>query len=70
VVRRGIDARVAPGNDAGVTGRDACAAPLGEDAAVEVAAELPLHVWRHWAVVVVSVAAVGEPGLEVSLDGV
>jgi hypothetical protein len=43
---------------------------LGEDAAVEVAAELPLHVWRHWAVVVVSVAAVGEPGLEVSLDGV
>ena len=40
----------------------------GEDAAVEVAAKLPLHVRRHRLVVVVTVAALGEPGLEV-LEG-
>ena len=40
----------------------------GEDAAVEVAAELPLHIFRHRPVVVVTVAASGEPGLEVLVD--
>jgi hypothetical protein len=42
--------------------------PVGEDAALEVAAELALHLWRHHPVVMVSVAALGEPGLEVFLD--
>ena len=41
---------------------------MGEDAAVEVAAELALHVWRHRPGVIVAVAALGEPGLEVFLD--
>ena len=41
---------------------------VGEDAAVEIAAELPLHVRRHRPVVVMTVAALGEPGLEVLLD--
>ena len=41
---------------------------MGKDAAVEVAAELPLHLFRHRPLVIVTVAALGEPGLEVLLD--
>jgi hypothetical protein len=41
---------------------------MGEDAAVEIAAELPLHMLRHRPLVIVAVAALGEPGLEVFLD--
>ena len=40
----------------------------GEDAAVELAAELPLHVRQHGSGVVVTVTALGEPGVEVLLD--
>ena len=40
----------------------------GEDAAVEVAAKLPLHISRYRPQVIVTVAALGEPGLEVLLD--
>jgi hypothetical protein len=40
----------------------------GEDAAVEVAAELPLHMRRRRPGVIVALATVGEPGLEVLLD--
>ena len=40
----------------------------GEDAAVEVAAKLTFHIFRHRPLVIVNVAAVGEPGLEVLLD--
>jgi hypothetical protein len=41
---------------------------MREDAAVEVAAKLALHMLRHRPLVIVAVAAVGEPGLEVFLD--
>jgi len=41
---------------------------VGEDAALQVAAKLALHMFRHRPVVVVALAAVGEPGLEVLLD--
>jgi transposase len=41
---------------------------MREDAALQIAAKLPLHVRRHRPLVVVALAAVGEPGLEVLLD--
>ena len=41
---------------------------VGEDAALQVAAELTLDIFRNRTVVVVAVAALGEPGLEVLLD--
>ena len=41
---------------------------VGEDAAVQIAAKLPLHVRRHRPVVVVALATLSEPGLEVLLD--
>jgi len=40
----------------------------GEDAVFQVTAELPLHIRRHRPRVIVTVAALGEPGLEVFLD--
>ena len=39
-----------------------------EDSAFQVMAELPLHTFRHRPLVIVIVAALGEPGLEVLLD--
>jgi len=42
---------------------------VGEDAALQIAAELTLDIFRNRPVVVVAVAALGEPGLEVFLDG-
>lgn len=41
---------------------------VGGDAALQVAAERPLHTGRHRPAVVVTVALVGEPGLEVLPD--
>ena len=41
---------------------------VGEDAALQVAAELTLDIFRNRTVVVVAVAALGEPVLEVLLD--
>ena len=41
---------------------------VGEDAALQIAAKLPLHIFRHRPQVIVNVAALGEPGLEVLLD--
>ena len=41
---------------------------MGEDAAVEVEVELALHVRRHWPVVVMTGATLGELGVEVLLD--
>jgi hypothetical protein len=41
---------------------------IGGDAAVEVAAKLTLYMFRHRPLVIVNVAALGEPGLEVLLD--
>jgi len=40
----------------------------GEDATIEVAAKLALHILRDRSVVIVALAAVGEPGLDVFLD--
>ena len=39
-----------------------------EDSAFQVTAELPLHIFRHRPLIIVTVAALGEPGLEVLLD--
>jgi len=39
-----------------------------EDATIEVAAKLTLHIFRHRPLVIVTVAALGESGLEVLLD--
>jgi len=41
---------------------------MGEDAAFQVTAELPLHVFRHRPLIVGSGAALGEPSFEVLLD--
>ena len=41
---------------------------MGEDAAFQVTAGLPLHVFRHRPRIVVAVAASGEPGFQVLLD--
>ena len=41
----------------------------GEDATIEVAAKLPLHMFRHRPLVIAAPAAVGEPSLEVLPDG-
>jgi len=41
---------------------------VGEDAALEITAELPFHMFRHRPLIVVAVAALGEPGLEVLPD--
>jgi len=65
--RAGADARVAARGQAGGSGHEP-ARPAGEDATIEVAAKLTLHMFRHRPVVVVTVAALGEPGLEVLLD--
>ena len=42
---------------------------VGEDAALQITPELPLHILRYRPIVIVAVAAVGEPGLEMFLDG-
>lgn len=42
---------------------------MGADAAVEITAEFALDVCRHRRIVRVALAVVGEPGLEVRLDG-
>jgi hypothetical protein len=41
---------------------------MGQDAALQIATELPVHMRRHRPVVIVALATVGERGLRVSLD--
>ena len=41
---------------------------VGQEAALQVTAELALHILRHRFVVIMAFAALGEPGLEVFLD--
>jgi len=42
--------------------------PVGKDAAFQIMAEIPLHMFRNRPLLVVAVAASGQPGLEMLPD--